>query len=125
MRVKATFVDELRFVFQDQTVRSGSGTSERAGEQPHMSLINMAKREINCKIVYYGIGLCGKTTNLHYIHQAVSPHDVGDMVSIDTETERTLYFDLLPLELARCMAFKFASNFIRYQARCSTNRRAS
>ena len=58
-----------------------------------MSLINMAKREINCKIVYYGIGLSGKTTNLHYIHKTVNPHDVGDMVSIDTETERTLYFD--------------------------------
>ncbi|HTI14235.1 MAG TPA: ADP-ribosylation factor-like protein [Dictyobacter sp.] len=70
-----------------------------------MSLINMAKREINCKIVYYGIGLSGKTTNLHYIHQAVNPHDVGDMVSIDTETERTLYFDLLPLELGKVHGF--------------------
>src|SRR5260370_12945457 len=105
MRVKATFVVALRFVFQDLTVRSGSGTSERAGEQPDMSLINMAKREINCKIVYYGIGLGGKTTNLHYIHQAVNPKDVGDMVSIDTETERTLYFDLLPLELAKVHGF--------------------
>ncbi|GCF08256.1 GTP-binding protein [Dictyobacter arantiisoli] len=70
-----------------------------------MSLINMAKREINCKMVYYGIGLCGKTTNLHYIHQAVNPHDVGEMVSIDTETERTLYFDLLPLELGKVNGF--------------------
>jgi signal recognition particle receptor subunit beta len=70
-----------------------------------MSLINMAKREINCKIVYYGIGLSGKTTNLHYIHQAVNPQDVGDMVSIDTETERTLYFDLLPLELGKVHGF--------------------
>jgi signal recognition particle receptor subunit beta len=70
-----------------------------------MSLINMAKREINCKIVYYGIGLCGKTTNLHYIHQAVNPQDVGGMVSIDTETERTLYFDLLPLELGKVHGF--------------------
>src|SRR5438132_13271064 len=75
-----------------------------------MSLINMAKREINCKIVYYGIGLCGKTTNLHYIHQAVNPKDVGDMVSIDTETERTLYFDLLPLELGKVHGFQ-----IRFQ----------
>ncbi len=75
-----------------------------------MSLINMAKREINCKIVYYGIGLCGKTTNLHYIHQAVNPQDVGDMVSIDTETERTLYFDLLPLELGKVHGFQ-----IRFQ----------
>ena len=70
----------------------------------------MAKREINCKIVYYGIGLCGKTTNLHYIHQAVNPQDVGDMVSIDTETERTLYFDLLPLELGKVHGFN-----IRFQ----------
>jgi signal recognition particle receptor subunit beta len=70
----------------------------------------MAKREINCKIVYYGIGLSGKTTNLHYIHKTVNPHDVGDMVSIDTETERTLYFDLLPLELGRVHGFQ-----IRFQ----------
>jgi mutual gliding-motility protein MglA len=75
-----------------------------------MSLINMAKREINCKIVYYGIGLCGKTTNLHYIHKTVNPRDVGDMVSIDTETERTLYFDLLPLELGKVHGFQ-----IRFQ----------
>src|SRR5690349_16505673 len=75
-----------------------------------MSLINMAKREINCKIVYYGIGLCGKTTNLHFIHQAVNPKDVGDMVSIDTETERTLYFDLLPLDLGQVHGFN-----IRFQ----------
>ena len=83
---------------------------KRVGAQEHMSLINMAKREINCKIVYYGIGLCGKTTNLHYIHQAVNPQDVGDMVSIDTETERTLYFDLLPLELGKVHGFQ-----IRFQ----------
>src|SRR5215472_14263842 len=75
-----------------------------------MSLINMAKREINCKIVYYGVGLGGKTTNLHYIHQAVNPRDVGDVVSIDTETERTLYFDLLPLELGKVHGFQ-----IRFQ----------
>jgi signal recognition particle receptor subunit beta len=75
-----------------------------------MSLINMAKREINCKIVYYGIGLSGKTTNLHFIHKTVSPRDVGEMVSIDTETERTLYFDLLPLELGKVHGFQ-----IRFQ----------
>ena len=92
------------------TERSGSGAQERVGEQPPMSLINRAKREISCKIVYYGIGMCGKTTNLHYIHQAVSPQDVGDMVSIDTETERTLYFDLLPLELGKVHGFQ-----IRFQ----------
>src|SRR5579883_3345418 len=75
-----------------------------------MSLINMAKREINCKIVYYGIGLSGKTTNLHYIHKTVNPRDVGDMVSIDTETERTLYFDFLPLDLGHIHGFQ-----IRFQ----------
>ncbi|MBX5457700.1 MAG: GTPase domain-containing protein [Thermogemmatispora sp.] len=75
-----------------------------------MSLINMAKREIICKLVYYGIGLSGKTTNLHYIYQAVDPRDVGEMVSIDTETERTLYFDLLPLELGKVNGFS-----IRFQ----------
>ena len=75
-----------------------------------MSLINMAKREINCKIVYYGIGLSGKTTNLHYIHKTVNPRDVGEMVSIDTDTERTLYFDLLPLELGKVHGFS-----IRFQ----------
>ncbi len=75
-----------------------------------MALINMAKREINCKIVYYGIGLSGKTTNLHFIHKTVSPRDVGDMVSINTETERTLYFDLLPLELGQVHGFR-----IRFQ----------
>lgn len=70
-----------------------------------MPLINMAKREISCKIVYYGIGLSGKTTNLHYIHKVVNPRDVGNMVSIDTETERTLYFDLLPLDMGQVHGF--------------------
>jgi hypothetical protein len=70
-----------------------------------MSLINMAKREINCKVVYYGIGLSGKTTNLHFIHRSVDPRDVGSMVSIDTETERTLYFDLLPLNVGKVHGF--------------------
>ena len=80
------------------------------GRESVMALINMAKREINCKIVYYGIGLSGKTTNLHFIHKTVSPRDVGDMVSINTETERTLYFDLLPLELGHVHGFR-----IRFQ----------
>ncbi len=75
-----------------------------------MSLINIAKREIICKIVYYGIGLSGKTTNLYYIHKTVRPTDVGEMVSIDTETERTLYFDFLPLNLGQVHGFN-----IRFQ----------
>lgn len=71
-----------------------------------MAYINRLKREINCKIVYYGIGLCGKTTNLQYIYKTVRPEDVGKMVSVNTETERTLYFDLLPLDLGEFYGYR-------------------
>lgn len=64
-----------------------------------MPLINFAAREINYKIVYYGCGLCGKTTNIQYIHRRVNPSARGKLVSIATEEERTLYFDFLPLSL--------------------------
>ena len=64
-----------------------------------MALINLAAREINYKIVYYGCGLCGKTTNIQYIHKRVNPGARGRLVSIATEEERTLYFDFLPLSL--------------------------
>ena len=64
-----------------------------------MPLINFAAREINYKIVYYGCGLCGKTTNLQYIHRKINPDARGKLVSIATEEERTLYFDFMPLTL--------------------------
>ena len=64
-----------------------------------MPLINFAAREINYKIVYYGCGLCGKTTNIQYIHRTINPEARGKLVSIATEEERTLYFDFLPLTL--------------------------
>src|ERR671922_1663307 len=64
-----------------------------------MTFINYAAREINCKIVYYGPGLCGKTTNLQWIHAKTAPKSRGEMVSLETETDRTLFFDLLPLEV--------------------------
>ncbi len=64
-----------------------------------MALINLAAREINYKIVYYGCGLCGKTTNIQYIYRRVNPATRGRLVSIATEEERTLYFDFLPLSL--------------------------
>ncbi|MCE5253476.1 MAG: ADP-ribosylation factor-like protein [Actinomycetia bacterium] len=64
-----------------------------------MALINLAAREINYKIVYYGCGLCGKTTNIQYIYRRVNPAARGRLVSIATEEERTLYFDFLPLSL--------------------------
>src|SRR6266513_2256777 len=65
--------------------------------RPHMSIINYASREIQFKIVYYGPALCGKTTNLNYIHQRINPLNRGDLVSLATATERTLFFDFLPL----------------------------
>src|ERR1700751_4184354 len=62
-----------------------------------MSIINYGSREIQFKIVYYGPALCGKTTNLAYIHQRVNPQNRGDMVSLATAADRTLFFDFLPL----------------------------
>ena len=71
-----------------------------------MTFINYASREINCKIVYYGPGLCGKTTNLQWIYDKTSPNTKGKMISLATETERTLFFDFLPLELGTIRGFK-------------------
>lgn len=71
-----------------------------------MSFINYASREINCKIVYYGPGLGGKTTNLQYIYNKTNPTAKGKMISLATETERTLFFDFLPLALGEIRGFK-------------------
>ncbi|MDH5526426.1 MAG: GTPase domain-containing protein [Nitrospirota bacterium] len=71
-----------------------------------MSFINYSSREINCKIVYYGPGLCGKTTNLNYVYQKTNPDNRGKMISLATETERTLFFDFLPLALGSIRGFK-------------------
>jgi mutual gliding-motility protein MglA len=71
-----------------------------------MSFINYASREINCKIVYYGPGLCGKTTNLQLVYQKTAPEAKGKMISLATETERTLFFDFLPLALGEIQGFK-------------------
>ena len=71
-----------------------------------MSFINFAAREINCKIVYYGAGLGGKTTNLQYIYQKTAEQQRGKMISLTTETERTLFFDFLPLDLGSVRGFK-------------------
>ena len=71
-----------------------------------MSFINYAAREINCKLVYYGPGLCGKTTNLQYIYSKMDPSNRGKLISLATETERTLFFDFLPLELGTIRGFK-------------------
>jgi len=71
-----------------------------------MSFINYSSREINCKIVYYGPGLCGKTTNLQWIYKKTNPDSKGKMISLATETERTLFFDFLPLALGEIRGFK-------------------
>jgi mutual gliding-motility protein MglA len=71
-----------------------------------MSMINYASREINCKIVYYGPGLGGKTTNLEYVYEKVAPSTRGKLISLATETERTLFFDFLPVDLGTIRGFK-------------------
>jgi small GTP-binding protein len=71
-----------------------------------MSFINYAAREINVKIVFYGPGLCGKTTNLQYIYEKSSPQQKGKLISLATETDRTLFFDFLPLDLGAVRGFK-------------------
>jgi hypothetical protein len=71
-----------------------------------MTFINYASREINCKIVYYGPGLCGKTTNIQWIHEQANPEKRGKLVSLATETDRTLFFDFLPLDMGTVKGFK-------------------
>jgi signal recognition particle receptor subunit beta len=71
-----------------------------------MSMINYASREINCKLVYYGPGLGGKTTNLEYVYSKVSPETRGKLISLATEQERTLFFDFLPVDLGSIRGFK-------------------
>ena len=71
-----------------------------------MSFINYSSREINCKIVYYGPGLCGKTTNLQYIYNKTNSETKGKLISLSTETDRTLFFDFLPLSLGEIRGFK-------------------
>lgn len=70
-----------------------------------MPMINYSAREINCKVVYYGPALCGKTTNLEVIHRRVAPESRGTLVSLATETDRTLFFDFLPVDLGAVRGF--------------------
>ncbi|TYB33596.1 MAG: gliding-motility protein MglA, partial [Flexistipes sinusarabici] len=71
-----------------------------------MPFINYSTKELNCKIVYYGPGLCGKTTNLQYIYNKTDEKSKGKMISLATETERTLFFDFMPLKLGEIKGFK-------------------
>src|SRR6202158_2962485 len=78
----------------------------RAMAEEFLSFINFAAREINCKIVYYGPGLGGKTTNLQHIFDKTGEQQKGKMISLATETDRTLFFDFLPLDLGTIRGFK-------------------
>ncbi|TDJ05917.1 MAG: gliding-motility protein MglA [Deltaproteobacteria bacterium] len=71
-----------------------------------MSFVNYHTKEINCKIVYYGPGLGGKTTNIQYVYQKTSGENKGQIISLNTENERTLFFDFLPLDLGNIRGFK-------------------
>jgi signal recognition particle receptor subunit beta len=71
-----------------------------------MALVNHTTREINAKIVYYGPGLCGKTTNIHLIYHRIAPGQRGKLISLSTETDRTLFFDFLPVELGTIKNYK-------------------
>ncbi len=71
-----------------------------------MAIFNYKKREISAKIVYYGPALCGKTTNVQYIHQKLNPRQRGELVSLATDADRTLFFDFLPIELENVGGFK-------------------
>ncbi len=71
-----------------------------------MTFINYVAREINCKIVYYGPGLGGKTTNLQYVYQITSNENKGKLISLATETERTLFFDFLPIDFGQIRGFR-------------------
>lgn len=70
-----------------------------------MVILNLKKRQIECKIVYYGPGRCGKTTNMEYIYKSYKKQVTGEMISIDTEGDRTLFFDFLPMELGEIKGF--------------------
>jgi signal recognition particle receptor subunit beta len=71
-----------------------------------MPFINFATKEINCKIVYYGPGLSGKTTNIKWIYNHIKPENRGEMITLATETERTLFFDFVPIEVSNVKGFK-------------------
>jgi len=71
-----------------------------------MSFVNYVNKEVNCKIVYYGPGLGGKTTNIQFVYQKTSGDNKGNIISLNTENERTLFFDFLPLDLGEIRGFK-------------------
>ncbi len=86
-----------------------------------MSMINYASREINCKLVYYGPGLGGKTTNLEHVYNKIAPTARGKMISLATETERTLFFDFLPVDLGTLRGFQVTFHLYTVPGQVSYN----
>jgi signal recognition particle receptor subunit beta len=76
-----------------------------------MAVIDIKTRQINCKLVYYGTGLGGKTTNLRYIHKKTNPKQRGELLSLETESERTLFFDFFPMAAGKLMGFDLRLTF--------------
>ena len=86
-----------------------------------MVLFNYSTKELTAKVVYYGPGLCGKTTNLQWIHEKLPIKNKGKMLSLATETDRTLFFDFLPIEIGTIRGMKHADPALhRARARSST-----
>ncbi len=83
-----------------------SSAAKLSSRESRMALINYDKREIVYKVVYYGTGLGGKTTNLRYLHANLDPSVRGELVTVATETERTLFFDFMPLDLGQIEGYK-------------------
>ena len=76
-----------------------------------MATIDIKARQINCKLVFYGTGLGGKTTNLRYIHKKTNPKQRGKLLSLETESERTLFFDFFPMAAGKLMGFDLRFSF--------------
>jgi GTPase SAR1 family protein len=85
-----------------------------------MAIFNLKKREIECKVVYYGPGRCGKTTNLEYVYKSHKKQVEGELVSINTEGDRTLFFDYLPMELGKIKGCDVRVQLLQSRGRCST-----
>jgi signal recognition particle receptor subunit beta len=102
-----------------------SSAAKLSSRESRMALINYQKREIVYKVVYYGTGLGGKTTNLRYLHANLDPAVRGELVTVATETERTLFFDFMPLDLGEVEGYKarFALYTVPGQSEYNESRR--
>lgn len=112
MRIKSPHIPPTKQLWHNRIVQSFAKERNDACIRlkykhvvPNMAIIKFFPKEISCKIVYYGTGLGGKTTNLKYIHSQLAPTCRGDIISLQTETERTLFFDFMSLDLGTVQGF--------------------